>query len=93
MTTFFLLDDEWRRLAESGMARLKFPHAHSPVCRYESLEDPLLTVGYEANWVEREAGSAGLALLQPPVPGKWSGRPAGPGQRPGYQDTVTLAPA
>ena len=93
LATFFLLDDEWRRRAESGAARLKFPHAHSPVCRYESLEDPLLTVGYESDWVEREAGPAGLALTRPPVPGTWSGRPVDPEQRPGYQDTVTLARA
>jgi SAM-dependent methyltransferase len=93
VVTFFLLDEEQRRLAQAGAARLTFPHEHSPVCRYESRADPLHHVGYERDWVVTEAALAGLALTRPPVPGTWSGRPVDPTERPGYQDAVTFARA
>jgi SAM-dependent methyltransferase/uncharacterized membrane protein YbhN (UPF0104 family) len=89
VATFFLLDDEWRRLEAFGSPEFRLPLERAPFCRYESEEEPLHRVGYELDWVLSAGREAGLAAIGPPAFGSWSGRP----NAVGYQDMVSFARA
>jgi SAM-dependent methyltransferase len=89
LATFFLLDDEWRRLEAAGSPEFRLPLERTPFCRYESADEPLHRVGYELDWVLAAAHEAGLAPVGAPAFGSWSGRRG----EAGYQDVITFARA
>jgi SAM-dependent methyltransferase/uncharacterized membrane protein YbhN (UPF0104 family) len=89
IASFFLLDDEWRRLESAGSPDFRLPLERTAFCRYESEAEPLHRVGYELDWVLQTAREAGLAAVEPPNFGAWSGRPGAVG----YQDMVVFARA
>jgi SAM-dependent methyltransferase/uncharacterized membrane protein YbhN (UPF0104 family) len=86
LATFFLLDDEWRRLEAAGAPEFSLPLERSAFCRYASADEPLHRVGYELDWVLAAAREAGLAEVGSPTFGTWSGRPGAVG----YQDTMVF---
>jgi SAM-dependent methyltransferase len=71
--TFFLLNDEQRRLEVEGNPKWTFPHALSGHCRVHSIDNPLHVVGYAEDWVLSAIDDAGLRLEEK-VYGWWSGR-------------------
>lgn len=60
VATFFLIDDEWRKLASAGNAALTLPHRRGEACRFQSASDPLHRVAYDVDWLEECARAAGL---------------------------------
>jgi hypothetical protein len=58
VVTFFLLDEEWRRLEADGATQFRLPFERTPFCRYASEDDPLHRVGYEVEWVADAAREA-----------------------------------
>jgi SAM-dependent methyltransferase/uncharacterized membrane protein YbhN (UPF0104 family) len=88
LATFFLLDDQWRRLEASGSPAFRLPLERTAFCRYSSAEEPLHRVAYELEWVLRAAREAGLDPVSSPTFGAWSGRLGAVG----YQDTVVFSP-
>lgn len=86
LATFFLLDDEWRRLEAERRPEFRLPRERTAFCRYESEREPLHRVGYELDWVLAAAREAGLEPAGPPIHGSWSGR-AGASD---YQDAVVF---
>jgi SAM-dependent methyltransferase len=88
--TFFLLDDEWKQLANANRVAVRMPFEHDSACRYESKDAPLHRVGYDGRWLLFTAIDAGLVPVSGPVYGTWSGRPMDPAAHPGYQDLVVF---
>lgn len=84
--TFFLLNDEQRRLGREGKPKWTLPHAVSDHCRIQSLENPLHVVGYAEDWVMSAVADAGLQVVGKEY-GWWSGRRPAP---PRGQDALLL---
>jgi SAM-dependent methyltransferase len=88
--TLFFLDQGWYDLSEAGGARLTMEFEREPGCRYESEDEPLHRVGYDARWLVMTAADYGLVPAVPPVFGRWSGRSTDPQRAPGYQDLLVF---
>lgn len=93
LATFFLMDDEWRRLEAEGKVALRLPFQRGRHCRYESEEEPLHRVAYDLGWVVRRGCEAGLIPVESPSFGTWSWRPVDKACRPGYQDALIFGQA
>ncbi|CAN5616491.1 class I SAM-dependent methyltransferase [soil metagenome] len=87
-STFFLMDDEWRRLVASGEIPQHFQLERTPHCRYHSDAEPLHMVAYDLDWVIAEAARNGLKTSAP-LYGSWSRRPL-ENPTPAYQDELTF---
>ena len=88
VTTFFLLDNTWRKLVSEGKT-MRFQHVRDNDCRYLSADEPLHAVGYRLEWVIRNAFIAGLLPASPPRFGKWSQRPLEEDEA-AFQDTLVF---
>jgi len=89
IATVFLIEDHWRSLKERGRVRLTLPYERAEYCRYESEDDPLHVVAYEAAWFVQRALAHGLVPIVAEH-GTWSGRPV---DVPDYQDVAVFRPA
>ena len=89
--TWFLLNDESRRLLEDGRAKIDF---HYPLdqsrdgaatkCRVKSLKHPEFAIAYDEAEVRALYGKHGLQISSAPLYGSWCGRD----MNVGYQDTL-----
>jgi SAM-dependent methyltransferase len=85
LATFFLLDEESRRLIAEGRSGLDFlePEGHVAVLADDVPEE---AVAYDEGWVYERVGEHGLRILEPVRPGTWCGREDGLS----FQDIVIL---
>lgn len=85
LTTWFLLEEESRRLIAAGESGLEFldPENHVAVVSEEMPEE---AVAYDEGWVYEQARELDLAIVEPVHPGTWCGRPEGRT----FQDLVVL---
>ena len=90
LATFFLIDDEWRRLEAEGKVALRLPHSRGEACRYESESEPLHHVAYDLPWLIKAGFIAGLLPKAPPEFGFWSWRPVARERPIPYQDLLAF---
>lgn len=84
--TFFLLDETWRQLHDSGpQGSVAMHHRHDADVRYMSEDDPLHAIGYSPAWVARQANRVGLTQTMVQL-GAWCGRRDGRG----FQDALVF---
>jgi len=86
MLTFFLLDDESRRLQASGGGVLSFTESHGPAAHIAD-QPPERAIAYDEAWVRERLAKHGLAVREP-VRGAWRARPQEPDPRRLFQDVV-----
>lgn len=85
LTTWFLLDEESRRLIAAGRSGLPFldPELHVAVVSEDAPEE---AVAFDEGWVYDRAQANGLAIVEPVHPGSWCGREGGRA----FQDLVVF---
>ena len=85
LTTWFLLEDESRRLIADGRSGMAFldPEAHVAVISEDVPEE---AVAFDEGWVYDRVATAGLAVVEPVHPGRWCGRE----DALSFQDVVVL---
>ncbi len=83
LLTFFLINDDSRRLMEQGRSELSFPHRLGR-CLLQSARKPEAAVAYEEGHVREMLAAAGLRLRAPILYGRWCARP----RWVGYQDMI-----
>jgi SAM-dependent methyltransferase len=85
LATFFLLEEDSRRLIAEGRSGLEFlsPDEHVSVLSDDMPEE---AVAYDEGWVYDRTGAHGLRILEPVHPGTWCGRESGRS----FQDIVIL---
>ena len=85
LTTWFLLEEESRRLMAEGSSGLAFldPQQHVAVV---SEDLPQEAVAYDEGWVYDRVRESGMAVVEPVHPGWWCGRRGGVA----FQDLVVL---
>jgi len=86
MLTFFLLDDESRRLQASGRGAYVFTEADGSAAHLAG-EPPERAIAYDEAWVLERLAGHGLAPREP-VRGTWRTRPQEPEGRRLFQDVV-----
>jgi SAM-dependent methyltransferase len=84
LVTFFLLDEESRRMIAEGRSGLEFlePEGHVSVLSDDVPEE---AVAYDEGWVYERVGTHGLRILEPIRNGTWCGR-----EGVSFQDIVIL---
>ncbi len=85
VATFFLLEEESRRLIAEGRSGLDFlePEAHVSVLSDDMPEE---AVAYDEGWVYERVAGHGMRILEPVRPGSWCGREGALS----FQDVVVL---
>ncbi len=85
LATFFLLDEESRRLMAEGRSGLEFlePEAHVSVLSDDMPEE---AVAYDEGWLYERVATHGLRIVEPVRPGSWCGRE----DALSFQDVVVL---
>jgi SAM-dependent methyltransferase len=83
LLTFFLINDESRRLMAEGRSELAFGHRLGR-CLVQSVRKPHAAVAYEESDVRNMLDDAGLRLRDPVLFGRWCAR----ARWVGYQDMV-----
>ena len=85
VATFFLMNDEARRMTAEGMARLPFRPSDG-VCSYLKPDAPEDAVAYDETFVRHLLAERGLSVVEPVRAGSWCGRT----QFLSYQDVLIV---
>ena len=85
LTTWFLLEDESRKLIAEGKSGLPFLDPREQVAVLSD-EMPEEAVAYDEGWVYDRVARHGLSVVEPVRPGSWCGRE----QHSSFQDLVVL---
>jgi ubiquinone/menaquinone biosynthesis C-methylase UbiE len=75
LITYFLLNDESRRLQEAGKSQKRFaPYLRE--CQTEDPDQPTAAVAYDEAYIKQSHTAVGLRISEPIYYGSWSGRDA-----------------